>query len=163
MSLYPVHRFRGLLVLFTTLFRSLIAFVFMLCLSVATIVTPVQADPLFPNSDSNTTTYIAYGENSWNDFDLEVILRHQSCIRCILSGADLSGVDLSGVDLSGADFFETNLRAANLAGANLKGAKLYRVKLREANLKDAKVSVDQLLDSNLNNTTLPNGEVSDAP
>lgn len=89
--------------LFTTLFRSLIAFVFMLCLSVATIVTPVQADPLFPNSDSNTTTYIAYGENSWNDFDLEVILRHQSCIRCILSGADLSGVDLSG-----ADFFETN-------------------------------------------------------
>lgn len=158
MSLYPVHRFRGLLVLFTTLFRSLIAFVFMLCLSVATIVTPVQADPLFPNSDSNTTTYIAYGENSWNDFDLEVILRHQSCIRCILSGADLSGVDLSG-----ADFFETNLRAANLAGANLKGAKLYRVKLHEANLKDAKVSVDQLLDSNLNNTTLPNGEVSDAP
>lgn len=149
--------------LFTTLFRSLIAFVFMLCLSVATIVTPVQADPLFPNSDSNTTTYIAYGENSWNDFDLEVILRHQSCIRCILSGADLSGVDLSGVDLSGADFFETNLRAANLAGANLKGAKLYRVKLHEANLKDAKVSVDQLLDSNLNNTTLPNGEVSDAP
>lgn len=144
--------------LFTTLFRSLIAFVFMLCLSVATIVTPVQADPLFPNSDSNTTTYIAYGENSWNDFDLEVILRHQSCIRCILSGADLSGVDLSG-----ADFFETNLRAANLAGANLKGAKLYRVKLHEANLKDAKVSVDQLLDSNLNNTTLPNGEVSDAP
>lgn len=110
--------------LLITLFRSLIVFVAMLCLSFTTAITPTQADPLFPNWDSNAATYIAYG-----DYDLKRALEWKSCRRCDLSGADLHGADLNRIRLGGA-----NLRDANLSNANLSEADLDQANLSSANL-----------------------------
>jgi len=83
-----------------------------------------------------------------------------------LSGQDLANVDLSkasltGADLRGSDMSQTNLSNADLTGADLRGVDLTDANLTNANLTQASLSHAKLAGVTWNNTTCPDGTLSD--
>jgi uncharacterized protein YjbI with pentapeptide repeats len=107
-------------------------------------------------------------------------LSHANLSKANLSRADfdfsgLRRADLSEADLNGADFGHTDLNGADLNGANLRGANLRDADLGHtdlghtdlsgadfsgANLRGAEVHLEQLDQSTLCETALPDGTVS---
>ena len=57
---------------------------------------------------------------SYDEGDLEKLLKDNACINCDLSEADLRKKNLVGANLEGSNLDKANLWRANLEGANLK-------------------------------------------
>ncbi|MBT3939055.1 MAG: pentapeptide repeat-containing protein, partial [Pelagibacterales bacterium] len=81
---------------------------------------------------------------SYDEEDLQKLLKNNVCINCDLSGADFRKKNLSGANLEGSNLNKVNLWRANLKGANLKGCSIEEANLRRVNLENA----------NLNNVSL---------
>ena len=78
----------------------------------------------------------------------------------ICSGADLRGANFTGANLAGADLTYAYLTAANLSYANLAGADLSSANLMSADLTYANLASANFTYAIWNNTTCPNGTVT---
>lgn len=82
-------------------------------------------------------------------------LSYSNLSNSILCNVHLKNADLRGADLRGADLREANFSEAHLEGAYLHGTHLENANLAGAHLGDVDLSV-----AILDNTILPNGEIS---
>jgi len=73
------------------------------------------------------------------------------------SSADLSKANLAGSILDTVDFLGANLRKINLSEAQLTNTRFVSVDLTDARLTGANLSIDELEDSTLCRTIMPNG------
>lgn len=87
-------------------------------------------------------------------------LSYSNLSNSILCNVHLKNADLRGADLRGADLREANFSEAHLEGALLEGAYLHGAHLENANLAGAHLGDVDLSVAILDNTILPNGEIS---
>lgn len=87
-------------------------------------------------------------------------LSYSNLSNSILCNVHLKNADLRGADLRGADLREANFSEAHLEGAHLEGAYLHGTHLENANLAGAHLGDVDLSVAILDNTILPNGEIS---
>lgn len=76
-----------------------------------------------------------------------------------MSHGNFMGSDFSGSDMTGATLFGANLRGSNFTNTNLLMANLDNADLRGANLQGARVSVSQLINSIMDETTTLPGTI----
>lgn len=87
-------------------------------------------------------------------------LSYSNLSNSILCNVHLKNADLRGADLRGADLREANFSEAHLEGAHLEGAYLHGTHLENANLAGTHLGDVDLSVAILDNTILPNGEIS---
>jgi len=80
-------------------------------------------------------------------------LRHADLIQANLKGANLEGANLEAANLFEANLRGANLRCANLETAIMRRANLIGADLRGADLRGASLTVEQLAEAIVDQTT----------
>ena len=69
--------------------------------------------------------------------NIDLLVKTNKCVGCILTGADLNRLNLSGAELQNSDLSNATFYLADLTGANLTGAILNGTQFGGADLADA--------------------------